>query len=190
MYGSYVPGGQSTTEHPQRLAAKLDPHDHQLSDPSPVNASTSTRVAGASGNAAAVAAALERFARLDVVAPGATVQHLAPIGEFALARSERIVAQMLSSPFLPAKSGGWPARPETGSGRFIALGAVHGLRCLSVQGGVRVRQAGLLGLAKTLTVRGAGERITTAVCPGYGRTPLVQKQIADQAPAENGCSRT
>jgi 3-hydroxybutyrate dehydrogenase len=137
----------------------------------------------AQANADAASAALERFGRLDVIVPNAGVQHVAPIDEFPVERWETIVALMLTSPFLLAKAT-WPALRESGEGRFIAIASVHGLVASPYKAAYVAAKHGLLGLVKTLALEGAAAGIrATAVCPGYVRTPLVEKQIADQARA-------
>jgi 3-hydroxybutyrate dehydrogenase len=134
-------------------------------------------------NERAVAAALERFGRLDVVVANAGIQHVAPIEEFPLERWQTIVSLLLTSPFLLAKHA-WPALRASGSGRFIAIASVHGLVASPFKAAYVSAKHGVLGLVKTLALEGASEGITaTAVCPGYVRTPLVEKQIADQAKA-------
>ena len=134
-------------------------------------------------NAGAVAAAIERFGRLDVVVPNAGVQHVAPIAECPEDRWDTILALMLTSPFLLAKHA-WPALGQSGSGRFIGIASVHGLVASPFKAAYVAAKHGLLGLVKTLALEGASDGITaTAVCPGYVRTPLVEKQIADQARA-------
>lgn len=132
-------------------------------------------------NAAAVAAALDRFGRLDVIVANAGVQHVAPIEEFPAERWETIVALLLTSPFALAKHA-WPALRDSGAGRFIAIASVHGLVASPFKAAYVSAKHGVLGLVKTLALEGAADGITaTAVCPGYVRTPLVEKQIADQA---------
>jgi 3-hydroxybutyrate dehydrogenase len=132
-------------------------------------------------NAAAVAAALERYGRLDVVVANAGVQHVAPIQEFPEERWQTIVSLLLTSPFLLAKHA-WPALVQSGSGRFIAIASVHGLVASPFKAAYVSAKHGVLGLVKTLALEGADSGITaTAVCPGYVRTPLVEKQIGDQA---------
>jgi 3-hydroxybutyrate dehydrogenase len=134
-------------------------------------------------NAGAVAAAVYRFGRLDVVVPNAGVQHVAPIQEFPLEHWETIMALMLTSPFLLAKHA-WPMLRQSGSARFIAIASVHGLVALPYKAAYISAKHGLLGLVKTLALEGATEGIrATAVCPAYVRTPLVEQQIADQARA-------
>jgi 3-hydroxybutyrate dehydrogenase len=135
----------------------------------------------ADANAAAVEAALERFGRLDVVVANAGVQHVAPIEEFPVERWETIVSLLLTSPFLLARRA-WPALRDSGSGRFIAIASVHGLVASPFKAAYVSAKHGVLGLVKTLALEGGVDGITAvAVCPGYVRTPLVEKQIADQA---------
>jgi 3-hydroxybutyrate dehydrogenase len=133
-------------------------------------------------NEAAVAEAVTRFGRLDVIVANAGVQHVAPIDEFPIERWEMIVSLLLTSPFVLAKHA-WPflRRSEQG-GRFIAVASVHGLVASPFKAAYVSAKHGVLGLVKTLALEGAPDEIcATAVCPGYVRTPLIEKQIADQA---------
>jgi 3-hydroxybutyrate dehydrogenase len=134
-------------------------------------------------NTAAVSATLEAFGRLDVVVANAGIQHVAPIDEFPVERWRAIIALMLTSPFLLARAA-WPALRESGSGRFIAIASAHALVASPYKAAYVSAKHGVLGLVKTLALEGAEVGITaTAVCPGYVRTPLVEKQVADQARA-------
>ncbi|HEY3774855.1 MAG TPA: 3-hydroxybutyrate dehydrogenase [Solirubrobacteraceae bacterium] len=134
-------------------------------------------------NAAAVAAARERFGRLDIIVAGAGIQHVSPIAEFPVDRWRTIIDLMLTSPFLLARAA-WPALAESGSGRFIVIASAHALAASPFKSAYVSAKHGVLGLVKTLALEGAEHEITTtAVCPGYVRTPLVEKQIADQAKA-------
>lgn len=136
------------------------------------------------GNAAAVDAALERFGRLDVVVANAGVQHVAPIEEFPVERFQAIVALLLTSPFVLARQAWRALREAEGGGSFIVIASVHALVASPYKAAYVSAKHGVLGLIKTLALEGAEHGIrATAVCPGYVRTPLVEKQIADQARA-------
>jgi 3-hydroxybutyrate dehydrogenase len=157
------------------LAVDLEP------DPAGPGVAFKADLTSPEANGDAVAAALERFGRLDLVVPNAGVQHVAPIHEFPLGRWQTIVALLLTSPFMLAKHA-WPALAEADSGRFIVIASVHGLVASPFKAAYVSAKHGVLGLVKTLALEGAEVGITaTAVCPGYVRTPLVEKQIADQA---------
>jgi 3-hydroxybutyrate dehydrogenase len=134
-------------------------------------------------NQAAIAAALERFGRLDVVVANAGIQHVAPIEEFPIDRWQMIVSLLLTSPFVLAKAA-WPALRESGAGRFVAIASAHGLVASPYKAAYVAAKHGVVGLVKTLALEGAADGITAnAVCPGYVRTPLVERQIPDQARA-------
>ena len=139
----------------------------------------------AAANEAAVNEALNRFGRLDVVVANAGIQHVSPIEDFPVDKWNTIVSLLLTSPFVLAKYS-WPALKTSGAGRFIAIASVHGLVASPYKIAYVSAKHGVVGLCKTLALEGAGDGITAnAVCPGYVRTPLVEKQIADQAKAHN-----
>jgi 3-hydroxybutyrate dehydrogenase len=139
---------------------------------------------GREGNRAAVDTALERFGRIDLVVPNAGFQHVSPIAEFPEDRWDALLAILLTSPFLLAKYA-WEAlcaAPE--GGRFIPIASAHALAASPFKAGYVSAKHGVLGLVKTLALEGAPHGVrAAAVCPGYVRTPLVEKQIADQAKA-------
>jgi 3-hydroxybutyrate dehydrogenase len=137
----------------------------------------------ATANELAVNTARERFGRLDVVVANAGIQHVSPIDEFPVDKWNTIVALLLTSPFLLAKYS-WPSLEASGAGRFIAIASVHGLVASPFKAAYISAKHGVVGLCKTLALEGAEHGITAnAVCPAYVRTPLVEKQIADQARA-------
>jgi 3-hydroxybutyrate dehydrogenase len=145
------------------------PHEADLTDPQ--------------ANSDAVAAARERFGRLDLVVAGAGIQHVAPIEKFPVDRWQALISLMLTSPFVLARHA-WPALKEAENASFIVIASVHGLVASPFKAAYVSAKHGVLGLVKTLALEGAEASITaTAVCPGYVRTPLVEKQIADQARA-------
>ncbi len=135
------------------------------------------------GNRAAVDAALERFGRLDAVVPNAGFQHVSPVEEFPEDRWDALQAILLTSPFLLAKYA-WPALRDSGDGRFVVVASAHALAASPFKAGYVSAKHGVLGLVKTLALEGGDQGIiTSAVCPAFVRTPLVEAQVADQARA-------
>jgi len=135
------------------------------------------------GNRAVVDAALERFGRLDAIVPNAGFQHVAPVAEFPEEQWDRLLAVLLTSPFLLAKYA-WEALAASGDGRICVVASAHGLVASPFKAGYVAAKHGVVGLVKTLALEGAAEGIlATAVCPGFVRTPLVEAQIDAQARA-------
>jgi 3-hydroxybutyrate dehydrogenase len=135
------------------------------------------------GNLRAVEWALERHGRLDVLVPNAGIQHVSPVAEFDPDQWDRLIAVLLTSPFLLAHYA-WDALARSGAGRIIAVASVHGIVASPYKSAYISAKHGLLGLIKTLALEGAEQGVTaTAVCPAYVRTPLVEGQIGPQAEA-------
>ena len=133
------------------------------------------------GNRDAVAAALERFGRLDLVVPNAGFQHVAPVAEFDEDRWDGLLAILLDQP-VPARQARLARARRVGRRPHRRRRLRPRARRLPFKAGYVSAKHGVLGLVKTLALEGAEHGIlATAVCPGYVRTPLVERQIADQA---------
>jgi 3-hydroxybutyrate dehydrogenase len=159
------------------LAVDLEPADDGPGEPFAADLTTRE------GNRAAVDAALERFGRVDAIVPNAGFQHVAPVADFPEDRWDALLAILLTSPFLLAKYA-WPALERSGEGRIVVIASAHALAASPFKAGYVSAKHGVMGLVKTLALEGADKGITTtAVCPAFVRTPLVEKQIADQARA-------
>ena len=117
----------------------------------------------------------------DVLVNNAGVQTVSPIEEFDLARWRFIVDLMLVAPFALVRAA-LPAMYERGWGRIVNISSVHGLRASAYKSAYVAAKHGLEGLSKTIAQEGGGRGVTSnCINPSYVRTPLVEKQIADQA---------
>ncbi len=118
---------------------------------------------------------------VDVVVNNAGIQHVAPVHEFPPDRFAAILALMVEAPFLLVRAA-LPGMYERGFGRVVNISSVHGLVASPFKSAYVAAKHALEGLSKVVALEG-GERGVTSNCvnPGYVRTPLVEKQIADQA---------
>lgn len=109
------------------------------------------------------------------------MQRVAPIHEFDPEAWRLIHRLMLESPFLLIRAV-LPGMYQRGYGRIINLSSVHGLRASPFKSAYVSAKHGLEGLSKVTALEGAEHGVTSnCVNPGYVRTALVEKQIADQA---------
>jgi len=123
------------------------------------------------------------FGKVDIVVNNAGIQFVAPIEEFPEAKWDAIIAINLSSAFhlIKAVVPGMKARRF---GRIVNVASAHGLTASPFKAAYVTAKHGLIGLAKTVALEVAEFGITAnTICPGYVKTPLVDKQIADQAKA-------
>lgn len=117
----------------------------------------------------------------DILVNNAGVQHVSPIEDFDPARFSLLVQLMLEAPFLLTRAA-LPGMYERGFGRIINMSSVHGLRASPFKAAYVAAKHGLEGLSKVTALEGAAHGVTSnCINPGYVRTPLVERQIADQA---------
>jgi 3-hydroxybutyrate dehydrogenase len=117
----------------------------------------------------------------DIIVNNAGLQHVAPIEEFPPERFSLILRIMLEAPFRILQKA-LPGMYEKGWGRVINISSVHGLRASPYKSAYVSAKHGLEGLSKTLALEGGPRGVTSnCVDPAYVKTPLVEKQIADQA---------
>ncbi|CDZ90359.1 3-hydroxybutyrate dehydrogenase [Rhodococcus ruber] len=118
---------------------------------------------------------------VDILVNNAGIQVVRPIEEFALTDFRRIQTLMVEAPFLLVKAV-LPHMYERGFGRIVNVSSVHGLRASAFKSAYVTAKHGLEGLSKVTAVEGGPHGVTSnCVNPGYVRTPLVEKQIGDQA---------
>ena len=117
----------------------------------------------------------------DILVNNAGIQHVAPVEEFPPEMFRRILRLMVEAPFLLARAA-LPHMYGQEYGRIINISSVHGLRASPYKSAYVTAKHGLEGLSKVLALEGAARGVTSnCISPGYVRTPLVEKQIADQA---------
>lgn len=118
---------------------------------------------------------------VDILVNNAGIQRVAPISEFDPDAFRLIQRLMLESPFLLIRAA-LPAMYERGWGRIVNISSAHGLRASAFKSAYVAAKHGLEGLSKVTALEGAPHGVTSnCINPAYVRTPLVEKQIADQA---------
>ncbi|MFE7126950.1 3-hydroxybutyrate dehydrogenase [Streptomyces sp. NPDC057617] len=126
-------------------------------------------------------AAERAAAGTDVLVNNAGLQLVRPIEDFPVEVFHTVLTVMLEAPFRLIR-GALPHMYGQGWGRIINVSSVHGLRASAFKSAYVAAKHGLEGLSKTAALEGAPHGVTSnCVNPGYVRTPLVEKQIADQA---------
>jgi 3-hydroxybutyrate dehydrogenase len=117
----------------------------------------------------------------DILVNNAGIQRVSPIPEFDPEAFRLIQRLMVESPFLLIRAA-LPGMYERGWGRIVNISSVHGLRASPFKSAYVAAKHGLEGLSKVTALEGGPHGVTSnCINPGYVRTPLVQKQIADQA---------
>ncbi|MEZ5536257.1 MAG: 3-hydroxybutyrate dehydrogenase [Thiolinea sp.] len=127
--------------------------------------------------------AVAQFGQVDIIINNAGIQHVAPVEEFPASKWEAIIGINLSSAFHLTRMAvaGMKARNW---GRVINIASAHGLVASPYKSAYVAAKHGIVGLTKTVALETAQHGVTVnAICPGYVRTPLVEKQIPDTAKA-------
>lgn len=133
--------------------------------------------------AALMATATEAIGPVDVIVNNAGIQTVAPVEEFPIEKWDAILAVNLTSAFLTTRLA-VPEMKQRKWGRIINIASAHGLVASPFKSAYVAAKHGMVGLTKTVALEVAEFGITcNAICPGYVRTPLVEKQIPDTAKA-------
>lgn len=118
---------------------------------------------------------------VDILVNNAGVQHVSPIEDFDPERFSFILRLMLESPFLLIRAA-LPKMYQRDFGRIINISSAHGLRASAYKSAYVAAKHGLEGLSKVTALEGGSHGVTSnCINPAYVRTPLVERQITDQA---------
>ena len=133
---------------------------------------------------AAIAAVVREWDGVDVLVSNAGIQIVHPLEEFPFADWKKMLAIHLDGAFLTTRAV-LPHMQRSGrGGSIIYMGSVHSKEASVLKSAYVTAKHGLIGLAKTVAKEGGKHRIrANVICPGFVRTPLVDKQIPEQAQA-------
>ncbi len=130
---------------------------------------------------AGMARVLETFGRIDVLISNAGVQIVAPVADFEFASWKKLLAIHLDGAFLTTRAALRQMYVQK-SGSIIYMGSVHSKEASPLKAPYVTAKHGLIGLAKVVAKEGAAHGVrANVICPGFVRTPLVEKQIPEQA---------
>jgi 3-hydroxybutyrate dehydrogenase len=128
-----------------------------------------------------ISRAVEEFGTVHVLVNNAGFQHLDPVEAFPEDTWDKMIALMLTAPFLLTRYA-WPHMKAQHWGRIINIGSVHSVRASPFKAAYISAKHGLLGLTRTTALEGGRHNITVnLIAPAYVRTPLVENQISAQA---------
>ena len=132
---------------------------------------------------AGVAATVSKYGRVDVLVSNAGIQIVHPLEEFTYADWKKLMAIHVDGAFLTTRAC-LPHMYRAGRGSVIYMGSVHSKEASVLKAPYVTAKHGLIGLAKVVAKEGAQHGVrANVICPGFVRTPLVERQIPEQAKA-------
>jgi 3-hydroxybutyrate dehydrogenase len=130
---------------------------------------------------AGVEQAVRAFGRIDILVSNAGIQIVHPIEDFPFADWKKLLAIHLDGAFLTTKAC-VKRMYEQNSGALIYMGSVHSHEASPLKSAYVAAKHGILGLARVMAKEGAKHNVrANVICPGFVKTPLVEKQIPEQA---------
>lgn len=130
----------------------------------------------------AVAETVQTFGGVDILVSNAGIQIVHPIEEFAYAEWKKMLAIHLDGAFLTTRACIRHMYASGNGGTIIYMGSVHSKEASLLKSPYVTAKHGLIGLAKTVAKEGAKHKVrANVICPGFVRTPLVDRQIPEQA---------
>jgi 3-hydroxybutyrate dehydrogenase len=131
---------------------------------------------------AGIAAAADKLGGIDILVSNAGIQIVAPLESFAFADWKKLLAIHLDGAFLTTRACLKRMYAQKRGGSVIYMGSVHSKEASVLKAPYVTAKHGLIGLAKTVAKEGAAHGVrANVICPGFVRTPLVDKQIPEQA---------
>jgi 3-hydroxybutyrate dehydrogenase len=131
---------------------------------------------------AGIAKALAAFGQIDVLVSNAGIQTVFPIEDFPFAKWKQLLAIHLDGAFLTTRAVLRHMYNRGGGGSIIYMGSVHSKEASPLKAPYVTAKHGLIGLAEVVAKEGAKHGVrANVICPGFVRTPLVEKQIPEQA---------
>jgi 3-hydroxybutyrate dehydrogenase len=131
---------------------------------------------------AATAQAVAAFGHIDILVSNAGIQTVAPIDQFEFAKWKQLLAIHLDGAFLTTRAALRQMYKQGTGGSIIFMGSVHSKEASVLKAPYVTAKHGLEGLAKVVAKEGAKHGVrANVICPGFVRTPLVDKQIPEQA---------
>jgi len=131
---------------------------------------------------AGVAELCERFGGVDLLVSNAGIQIVSPVDQFDFSDWKKMLAIHLDGAFLTTRACLRRMYAQGRGGSIIYIGSVHSKEASKLKAPYVTAKHGLIGLAKTVAKEGADHNVrANVICPGFVRTPLVEKQIPEQA---------
>ncbi|MGB3038918.1 MAG: 3-hydroxybutyrate dehydrogenase, partial [Methyloceanibacter sp.] len=132
---------------------------------------------------AGVEQTVKAFGRIDILVSNAGIQIVHPIEDFPFAEWKKMLAIHLDGAFLTTKACVKHFYPQK-SGVLLYMGSVHSHEASPLKAAYVTAKHGLLGLSRVMAKEGAAHNVrANVICPGFVKTPLVEKQIPEQAKA-------
>jgi 3-hydroxybutyrate dehydrogenase len=131
---------------------------------------------------AGIARVADTFGGIDVLVSNAGIQIVAPLDEFKFSDWKKMLAIHLDGAFLTTRACLKRMYAQGRGGTVIYMGSVHSKEASVLKAPYVAAKHGLVGLAKVVAKEGAAHGVrANVICPGFVRTPLVEKQIPEQA---------
>lgn len=133
---------------------------------------------------AGVTRVVQEWGRLDIAIANAGIQHIEPLHTLSFADWRKVVSVHLDGAFLLTSAALRQMYQQQSGGCLLYMGSVHSKLASPLKAPYVAAKHALLGLCRTVAKEGAAHRVrTNVICPGFVRTPLVDKQIPEQAAA-------